>query len=65
MSRKGKKTANTERKLVMKLHNNCILLGEISQNVERPRSTVQAIIDRHYKINAIQNMPVSECPQKF
>lgn len=64
MSRKGKKTANAERKLIIRLHNNnnCKILGDISQIVERHRSTVQAIIDRHYEINTIQNMPVSECP---
>jgi len=64
MGRKGKETTEEERKIVMRLHNQCKSLREIADVIGRPRSTIQSIIDRHCLTNTVKNMPRSGRPGK-
>jgi len=56
MSRKGRETSEEEQKIIIKLYNQCKSLREIAQLVDRPRSTIQSIIDRFYERKIVQNL---------
>jgi len=63
MSLKSRETSKEEKKIIIKLHNQCKLLREIAQLVNRPRSTIQSIIDRFCERKTVQNMPRGNWPQ--
>ena len=46
MGRKGRETTVEERELIIRLHNQCKSLNEISEIIGRPRATIQHIIER-------------------
>ena len=62
MGRKGKETTEADRKLIIRLHNQCWSLKRIADAVGRPRSTVQSIIDRFSTTKTLQNQPRSGRP---
>ncbi|KAL6256736.1 hypothetical protein P5V15_011668 [Pogonomyrmex californicus] len=45
---KGKESTEEEQKMIINLHNQCKSLEEIAKLVDKPRSTMQSIIDRFY-----------------
>lgn len=47
MAPRRKETTEEERKIIIKLHNDCKSLSQISKIVQRARSTIQGIIDRY------------------
>ena len=55
MGRKGSETTEDERKIIIRLHNQCKSLAEIARIVNRARSTIQSIIDRFGVRKTIQN----------
>lgn len=65
MGRKGSETTLTERKLILRLHNECRSSYEISKLVGRPRSTIQSIIDRFSITKTIRNQPRTGRPHKL
>ncbi|XP_026826240.1 uncharacterized protein LOC113562122 [Ooceraea biroi] len=65
MGRKNKETNEEERKIIIKLHNQCKSLREIAQLIDRPRSTVQSIIDRFCIRKTAKNKPRTGRPQAF
>lgn len=65
MGRKGKETSEEERKIIIRLHNQCKSLAEIGNIIGRPRSTVQGIIDRFCERKSLKNKPRSGRPEKL
>lgn len=63
MGRKGKESSEEERNLIIRLHNQCKSLNEISQQIGRPRSTVQSIINRFCVTKSVKNKPRSGRPE--
>lgn len=63
MGRKGKETSPDERKLILRLHNQCKSSYEIAKLVGRPRSTVQSVIDRICVTKSIENQRRSGRPR--
>lgn len=57
MGRKAKETSEEERKIIINLHNQCKSLCEIAKFVNRPRSTVQTVIDRFSITKTLKNKP--------
>ena len=62
MGRKGKETTLQERKIILKLHNQCKSLRQIADIVNRPKSTIQSIIDKHCETQCLMNKPRSGRP---
>jgi len=62
MGRKGSKTTEEERKIIIRLHNQCKSLAQISKIVGRARSTIQFIIDRFCSQKTVKNAPRSSRP---
>lgn len=56
MGRKGKETTEEERKIIIRLHTLCKSLSEISKIVQRPRATIQTIINRYGERKSLQNL---------
>lgn len=65
MGRKGKETSLDERRMILRLHNQCKSSYEIAKSVGRPRSTVQSIIDRFGTTKTLKNQPRSGRPSKL
>ena len=63
MSRKGQETSFQERKLIVRLHNQCKSSYEVAKLVGRPRSTVQSVIDRFCTTKTFRNQPRSGRPR--
>ena len=64
MGRKGKETTVEERKIAMRLYNQCKSLREVGDIIGRPHSTVQSSIDQHWHTNTVHKMPQSGRPRK-
>ncbi|CAK9827588.1 Transposable element Tcb1 transposase [Anthophora retusa] len=65
MGRKRCETTEEERKIIIRLHNQCKSLSEISSIVNRARSTVQSIIDRFGERKTVSNKRRSGRPRKI
>lgn len=65
MARKGKETSPDERKLIIRLHNQCKSSYEIARLVGRPRTTVQSVIDRFGVTKSVQNKQRSGRPRSL
>ncbi|KAJ4427163.1 hypothetical protein ANN_24779 [Periplaneta americana] len=57
MGSNRKETYEETRKVIIKLHNQCKTLREISEIVGRPRSTIQSITDRFCLSKTVKNKP--------
>lgn len=62
MGRKGSETTEEKRKIIIRLHNQCKSLAQISTIVDRARSTIQSIIDRFCTQKTVKNAPRSGQP---
>lgn len=62
MGNKGSETTEEERKIIIRLHNQCKSLAQISTIVGRARSTIQSIIDRFCTRRTVKNAPRSGRP---
>lgn len=62
MGSKGSETTEEERKIIIRLHNQCKSLAQISTIVGRARSTIQSIIDRFCTRRTVKNAPRSGRP---
>jgi len=58
----GRKGSEKERKVIIRLHNQCKSLAQISKIVGRARSTIQFIIDRFCTQKTVKNAPRSGRP---
>lgn len=59
MGRKGSETTEEERKIIIRLHNQCKSFAQISNIVGRARSTIKCIIDRFGARKTLKNTPRS------
>jgi len=62
MDQKRRETTMEERKIILRLHNQCKSLREIAELVGKPRSTIQGIVDRFCKNKSLKNLPRSGRP---
>ena len=65
MGRKAAETTENDRKIIIGLHNQCKSLAEIALIVNRPRSTIQSIIDRFGLRKTVQNKQRSGRPKQL
>lgn len=65
MDRKGPETIEEEQKIILRLHNQCNSLSEIARVVNRPRSTVQSIINRVKSQKTVKNKRRTGRPRKL
>lgn len=65
MGRKRAETTIEERKVIINLHNQCKSLSEISRIVNRPRTTIQSVVDRYGARKSLQNNSRSGRPRKI
>lgn len=65
MGRKNKETTAEERKIIIRLHNQCKSLRTISKIVNRAHSTIQSIIDRYCYTGRLYNKPRKGRPTKL
>jgi len=64
MGHKGKETTPEERRIIIRLLNQCKSYGEIAKIVGRPRSKIQSIINRICEKATYQNQPRIGRPRK-
>lgn len=56
MGRRGKETSKKERATIIRLHNKCKRLSEISMIVNRGKSTIKRMIDRYGERKSNENL---------
>lgn len=65
MGRKRCETTESERKIIIRLHNQCKSLSEIQKIVNRSRSTIHSIIDRYGERKTLVNKSRNGRPRKI